>query len=166
MALVEKPAATRRRMTRADSFSSLGLAMRLRSRYCRARVSFIGAGVARVYRFIHNARRYALLLELLAHAALSQLLVFLAQAGVGFGEGCIVKVFLFFEARDHCGDDGFAGVAGLDALVHQAAQLRFGAHAAAQRVYGVGVEAGFVEEGAGLGGFSLVRQLLTPKCSL
>ena len=68
--------------------------MRLRSRYWRASVFFIGAGVARVYRFIHDARGDALLLELLAHAALAQLLVFLAQAGVGFGEGCVVKVFL------------------------------------------------------------------------
>ena len=57
------------------------------------------------------------------------------------------------------------GVAGLDALMHEAAQLGFGAHAAAEGVYGVGVKAGFVEEGAGLGGFALERQLLTPKCS-
>ena len=55
-----------------------------------------------------------------------------------------------------------AGFAGLDALLHQAAQLGLGAHVAAERFDRVVVEAGFVEKGAGLGGFALERQSLAP----
>ncbi len=44
---------------------------------------------------------------------------------------------------------GFAALARLDARLHQAAQLGFGAHAAAEGFHGVVVEAGLVEEARG-----------------
>ena len=67
---------------------------------------------------------------------------------------------MLFEAGEDGSDYGFAVRAWLDAGVHQAAQLGLGTHMAAERLDGVVVETGFVEEGAGLGGFACEGQLL------
>jgi hypothetical protein len=45
--------------------------------------------------------------------------------------------------------------------VHEAAEFGFRAHVAAEGVDGVVVEGGFVEEGAGLGGFAGEGQLFS-----
>jgi hypothetical protein len=100
------------------------------------------------------------LLQVLADAALAQFLILLTQAGVGLGKGLIVEITLLFEPCHYGGDNCLACLAWLNAGLHQAAQIGFGAHLAAQRPDGVVVEAGFVEEGAGLGGFACEGQLL------
>jgi hypothetical protein len=105
---------------------------------------------------------YALLLQVLADAPLTQFFVFLAEAGVGLGKGRVVQVAVLAEARDDGGDDCLTPLIWFDAGLHQAAQLGLGTHLAAQRLHGVVEEAGFIEEGTGLGGFALKRQLLAP----
>jgi len=86
----------------------------------------------------------------------------LAEAGVGFCKRLIVQIALLFQSC-YCGrDDGVAASAGLDTGLHEAAQFRFSAHATAEGLDGVVVEAGLVEEGAGFRGFGFERQLPAP----
>src|SRR5262249_18458512 len=96
----------------------------------------------------------AFLAQILTDAARAELFVFLAQSGIGLGVGLIVEIFLFFQARDDGGDDLLSALARLYALVHEASQLGLRAHAAAQRLDGVVVEAGFVEKLARLRRFA------------
>ena len=60
--------------------------MRLRSRCCARQGLFAGACIAGFERIGDEFRVHALLLEVLADAALAQLLVLLAQARVGLRE--------------------------------------------------------------------------------
>ena len=87
-----------------------------------------------------------------------------AKAGVGFGIGPIVKITLLFEPRYDGVDDGFAAVAGLDAGLHQAPELGFRAHCAAQGADGIAVEADLVEDWTRPGGFAREGQRIPPGC--
>ena len=106
----------------------------------------------------------AFLLEILADATRAELLIFFAKAGVGFGIGPIVKITLLFEPRYDGVDDGFAAVAGLDAGLHQAPELGFRAHCAAQGADGIAVEADLVEDWTRPGGFAREGQRISPGC--
>src|SRR5208283_4337601 len=97
---------------------------------------------------------YALLLQILANAAHTELFVLLAQAGVSLGKGRVVQIAVLLEAPEGLGDDGVAPLIWLDAGLHQAAQLGLRAHLAAEGLHGVVEEADIVEEGAGLRRFA------------
>ena len=155
MTPVEKPAATSRRMTRAVSFSFSGLRMRLRSRCWRASASSLVAAVTSFEGFCNQIGADSLLLQILAYAAHAELLIFLAQASVGFRKGDVVEVAMLLEAGDDGGDGGCTTGAWLSARGHEAAQLNFSAHVAAEGLDGVGVESGLGEGGARLGGFAV-----------
>ena len=88
----------------------------------------VGLAVAGVQGFGDERGSYALLLQILADAALAQLFVLLAQAGVGFGEGRIVQVAVLAEADEDGRNGGLAPLAGFDAGLHQAAEFGFRAH--------------------------------------
>lgn len=115
---------------------------------------FVGLAVAGFEGFSDEAGVDAFLLEVLADAADAEFLVFLAESGEGFGEGGVVEVAIVFESGEDGGDGWFAVGAGFDAGFHEAAEVGFGAHLAAEGADGVFEEAGFVEEGSGLGGFA------------
>ena len=116
---------------------------------------FVGLGVTGFERLGDQFGRDALLLQVLADAALAQLLVLLAQAGVGLGVGLIVQIPLFLEACDDGCDDGLAVFAGLDARCMRRRSSASVRMRAAQGLDGIVVEAGFVEEGLGFAGFAL-----------
>ena len=69
---------------------------------------FVCAAVSRLERLGNQVRADSLLLQILAHAPLTQLLVFVAQARIGFSKRLIVKIALLFEARDDGCNGGLA----------------------------------------------------------
>ena len=77
---------------------------------------FVGLVVAGGDGLVDQVRMYALLLEVLANAPLAHLLVFMAEAGVGFGEGLVVEKAVLFEADDYRRNDCIAVFAGFDAV--------------------------------------------------
>ena len=94
-------------------------------------------------------------LQILTHAACAEFYhLLLAEPRIGFGKGDVVEEAVVFEARRGGSDDCLAVLTWLHARIHQAAHIGLGAHLPAEGSYGIGVEAGFVEKGAGLGGFA------------
>ena len=116
---------------------------------------FVSIGVAGFDGVGDDLARDAFLSEVLADAALAELFILLAKTGVDLGVGCVVEVAVFLEAGDGGVDDGIAAIAGLYAHAHQAAKFSLGAHVAAERLYGVVVEAGFVEVRFGFHGSAM-----------
>ena len=84
--------------------------------------------------------------EDLADSTLAELLIFAAEAGVSFGVGAVVEIVLLFDAGDNRLDGVLPPGAGLDAGAHETPEFGFCAHTAAERLDGVVVEAGLVEE--------------------
>lgn len=123
---------------------------------------FVGLRVSCFDRLGNEIRAHAFLAQVLAHAARTEFLIFLAQAGVRFGKGPVVEIASFFELRNDGGDYRLAALSWLDALPHEAAQFGLGAHVPAERLDGVIVEAGLVERLARFCGFGSEGQVLSP----
>ncbi len=73
-------------------FFVLGLANALAFEVLAGEGFFVGLAVAGFEGLVDESRANALLLQVLADAALAQLFVLLAQAGVGFGKGLVVEI--------------------------------------------------------------------------
>src|SRR3984957_8624326 len=86
-----------------------------------------------------------LMAELLLYAALAKALVFLAQAGVGGGEGGIIEIVLIQKPRHYGRDLGVSRLALLNLAMHQAFQLSYCAHLARQRADGILVKSRFLK---------------------
>jgi len=125
-------------------------------------ILFVGLAVASFESFSDEIGVDTFLLEVLADAADTELLILLTQAGEGLCEGGVIEVAVVFEAGDDGGEDWVTVGAGFDAGFHEAAEVGFRTHLAAERADGVFEEAGFVEEGSGLGGFALEGHGLSP----
>jgi hypothetical protein len=87
----------------------------------------------------------AVLGEFGADASLAEFLIGLAEAGELLGVAGVVEEVVFLEAGDDAIDFGFAILARLHAVAHEALEVRNGAHAAAEGIKSIGMQCGLGE---------------------
>ena len=123
---------------------------------------FVGRPVAGFQGLGNQLAPDALLLQVLAHAPHSELLILLAQPGVRLGKDCVVQIAVIVQTSQDSRQNSLAPFARLDARLHQPPQIGLRAHLPAEGHHAIVVKPGFVQEGAGLGGFGFEGQILAP----
>ena len=123
---------------------------------------FAEVGVASFDGFGDDLGRDSLLAQVLPDAALAELFVLLAKAGVGFGELGVIEVAVLLQARQDRRDLRRAGLIPFHLALHQTPQVGFGTHAATESLERVLMQSSFVEWCSGFLGAS-ERHLFLPQ---